>query len=1500
MEYLIVLYDNGKIQTALLKNEKGFGITIGCGENDTLKLSSISENFITLRPLNEGVHLLSRGFVVINGEQVFNQILSAGDTVNIRDKVTLAIFESKCEFNGGLSLSDIHEISIGRSSRNNICLKGEQVSSSHAVIKRNGNKFFIHDRNSSNGTFINGQLINSEPVQLKDEAKIFIGGYIFIFDNKILRVMNSPEDIIFSQDIIHSLVNIPEKRKIHNTFYRSPRIRASGMTSEVEISQPPSSGSKPAVSWLSVILPPAMMIIVMLSVASFTRNVTTLFYTLPMSSVSIIVAIINYRSQVKKWKQTQDLIRVKYSEHLAEKEREIIHDETAYISTLASINPGIHECLSIAENVKRRLWERTPSDSDFLNVRLGTGQEISNVLVKVPKEKLTLEEDPFLREAENLRHHHEILHGVPVCHSFVEMPITGLVGTRGEVQKVAWEIIMGVAVHHSYEDVKIICVYPESERSKWECIRWLPHVWNSERTRRYLACTPDKASVMLRELAETLKVRRRESSEHRGEILPDIPFYFLVLADKSLVEASGEMFLPESSALGFAALYAYGDMNLLPGECQAVIECGNSDNMRTGFVQLTSDAEAQKIFMPDRISLSLMNNFARALAPIRLHTSGSSAGMPSYIPFLQGLGVSRVEELNVMNRWEKGQPFKSIAAPIGIKENGEIFYFDIHEKGMGPHGIAAGATRWGKSETLTTWLLSVALHYKPEEVSFVLIDFKGDGLSGILMDLPHVAGVISNVDDITSIERNLRSLRGELIRRQRVFKDTKLENIHRYQETRRKNNTNLDPMPYLIVVIDEFAELKTQFPEQMDEFISIARVGGSLGVYMVLATQSPGGIVAGQVSANSRFRICLKTSEAGESKEILGTTDAFRITVRGRAYVKVGNNEVYEQVQTFYSKATYRPDLNDKGPAREINIVEINGERIRPEIYDKTVGASGADLGEGRAISAYIRSEAEKYNMPFAKPVWTDALPKRLALSELISGHEAFANNSWSEINQGLSVTVGRIDDPEEQCQYPFVMDFMKDGHQILYGAPSSGKTTFLQTVLLSAALCYTPEQVQFLILDYGNWGLKIFESLPHVLMSGDPNDDEKINKAKDFISNEINLRKKLFAAQGVGTLEAYRDVSGKKLPAIIVVVDNMASLYNQSPDLMDILIQTAREGGGLGIYLALTAGNPGSFMFRIAQYVKSNHALQLTDRSDYRQLVGGTGRQEPQHFPGRGFTRGPLEFQTALCVDAPNEGERIKLLRDICSAMSSTWSGKRASLDEAEHTDIDAEEMSLTQDGFEIGISKSSREPVEFVFSEMNGCIISGPEGSGKSNLLGLIVNAASQDLNTKVYIYERKTFLENLSMASITAHTPQDADEIISELADEFDNRIDFGQIYDRIVFCIDDFPEFYRGISQQSADILDTLTRSGGERGIYIYIVCSPDGLSSMHIFRINAFENCLMSGNAALTGGKLGDYTAFNDIHRNIELTFSDHEGCLIHDGEITTLRFAKLEACYGNS
>ena len=272
-------------------------------------------------------------------------------------------------------------------------------------------------------------------------------------------------------------------------------------------------------------------------------------------------------------------------------------------------------------------------------------------------------------------------------------------------------------------------------------------------------------------------------------------------------------------------------------------------------------------------------------------------------------GVRNTIDLDIWRFWNENHAYEGIKAIVGIGSGSRPFVLDISDKPQshGPHGLAAGTTGSGKSVMLQTYILSLALNYHPEQVQFILIDYKGGGMANAMSRLPHIAGIIDNLQSERAIQRALQSIKGEIKRREEAFKRLGIDHIDDY--IRFYNNDPRErPLGHIIIVVDEFAELKREQPDFMRELVSAARVGRSVGLHLILATQKPSNSVDDEIWSNTRFRICLRVASRGDSNDMLKRPDAAYLRGMGRCYVQVGNDEIFEQIQTSYSGADYAPN----------------------------------------------------------------------------------------------------------------------------------------------------------------------------------------------------------------------------------------------------------------------------------------------------------------------------------------------------------------------------------------------------------------------------------------------------------------------------------------------------------------------------------------------------------------------------------------------------------------
>lgn len=510
--------------------------------------------------------------------------------------------------------------------------------------------------------------------------------------------------------------------------------------------------------------------------------------------------------------------------------------------------------------------------------------------------------------------------------------------------------------------------------------------------------------------------------------------------------------------------------------------------------------------------------------------------------------------------------------------------------------------------------------------------------------LPHLAGVITNLGG-NQTTRALLSINAEIKRRQRIFNEYKIKHIDAYIELYRNGEAE-EPMPHLLIIADEFAELKKEQPEFVRALVSAARVGRSLGINLILATQKPSGVVDDEIWSNTRFRICLRVADKQDSNEMLKRTDAAYITGTGRGFLQVGNDEIFDEFQSGWSGAPYTPEIpfSDDSKAKAM-IIGLTG---KPEAVKKKKKKKGDNVKKFTQLDAMVQYAAKLAEENHIKPlrqIWLPPLPKLLYLEDM--------KLTWDE--KQMKLPIGLADDPQNQRQFPVYLDFIRDGHLLICGSAGSGKTSLVQTILYGAALHYTAKQVNFYIADFSSRTMTAFAGLPHtgcICMEGD---DEKIQQMMGFAEEELDSRKKSFSQKGMGSYRGYRE-SYSDVPAIFLVIDNYPAFSDSYEQYESTLIQLSREGASYGIYLILTCNNSGDIRSRILQNITKGIGLQLADRFEYDSVIGMRSEILPDdRTTGRGLIKEgvPLEFQAALPVKA-SQGESMMLaIREKLKALT-------------------------------------------------------------------------------------------------------------------------------------------------------------------------------------------------------------------------------------------------------
>lgn len=824
------------------------------------------------------------------------------------------------------SLTNVSELVIGSGKGeiqySYIYQKRQCVSDVHLRLFSQESEWYAEDK-SINGTFLNNKRIrNVQKVEYGDHIDIW--GLKIIFLNKVLALSTDGSVMVDSsvlrrweqkheQETLETF--LPYRKKM---YHRSPRNVEPLDTEEVEIEAPPSPKEQNDMPLLMQIGPALTMTLPMLlgsgmavvsstmSGAASTGFMYTGLITAGCSGVlGAFWAMKNMNYAEKKRKQEETRRFEAYSQYLLKCTDKIKEKYEHNMKTLNDRYPSVEQMIGKGTRVPDELWGRNSTHEDFLYYRLGLGDIPFQAPVIVPKERFSIVHDTLSEKPELIKRDYSMLKEVPVGIDLMEHHLVGIVGgdDKSGAYPVAYNLAAQIVVQNCYTDVKLVFIGSgEDAEEKWNFALWLPHVWSEDKKIRYVAFNESEARDVFFELTNTLRRRSEEKDSTGTHKQLQKPYYIIFIDDmKSIAgEAIEKYIYSQEEHIGMTTILLAERYEQLPNICEFVIQ---NDNYFHGIYNVKGGETERRKITFDTVSAGLLERLARSMSNVEVSETEIGGEIPSSITFLDMYGIKRLTELQVKDRWRKNRTYDSLKALVGQKAGGQPCYLDLHEKYHGPHGLVAGTTGSGKSEMLQTYILSLAINFSPEDVGFFLIDYKGGGMGNLFSGLPHVLGQISNLSG-NLIYRALVSIKSENLRRQRIFNENGVNNINLYT-TLYKNGEAKIPVPHLFIIIDEFAELKKEEPEFMRELISVAQVGRSLGVHLILATQKPSGTVDDNIWSNAKFHICLRVQDRQDSLDMLHKPDAAYLTGAGRAYLQVGNDEIYEEFQSGWSGAVY-------------------------------------------------------------------------------------------------------------------------------------------------------------------------------------------------------------------------------------------------------------------------------------------------------------------------------------------------------------------------------------------------------------------------------------------------------------------------------------------------------------------------------------------------------------------------------------------------------------------
>ncbi len=1261
-----------------------------------------------------------------------------------------------------IDISAHSQITIGADLNSHIVLTGDYIDRDHINLTGTPKGLQLTAGHSQFGVFHNGIQV-SGTVLVREYDFFSIANFSFYYAHGCLYA--SKFDSLLFNGISYKDTRSQGSALQYPKFNRSTRIQSEIPTDPVAILDPPQKEEKPKSNFVMSLMPALGMLVVtvLLRGVMSTSGGSFVIFSVCTMGIGIVTSIISFVSEGRAYKKNVVNRKKKYLEYIEKKKLEInqVRERERFI--LDEMYLDLDRDTSLVKDFSGDLFSRLPGDKDFLHVYIGRGAVPAKREIDYKKQEKFETNDELAELPARVSEEYKNIYGAPVVVPLTQNNAVGVIGEREHLYGVLKNMTLDICVRHYYKDVKVFYIIGDAETERFKWVRFLPHVQNDDADIRNIACDDPSATAIFEYLYNEL-VRRTDSKV----VFPH--WVIFVYNERGIKNHPVSKFLEQAAKLCVTFVFFETSQELLPQHCDEIVLLSDREN-----AVLLSSADKSKAasliyrIVDDEVAKSVVHK----LAPVYCDEVSLESALTKNISLYELLGIYAVDDLNLQTRWAQSQVYKSMAAPLGVRSGNEMVALDLHEKYHGPHGLVAGTTGSGKSEILQSYILSMATLFHPYEVSFVIIDFKGGGMVNQFKDLPHLNGAITDIDG-HEINRSLLSIKAELDKRKALFSENKVNHIDKYIE-KFKNGEVTHPLPHLILIVDEFAELKQDQPEFMNELISAARVGRSLGVHLILATQKPSGVVSEQIWSNSKFKLCLKVQDASDSKQVIKSPLAAEIKEPGRAYLQVGNNEIFELFQSAYSGAP--AERIDPAAQREYALYELSLWGQRKQVYQKKKKKMEKSKTQLEVIVEYVHAFCENNGIAPLPGICLPSLP-----DVVYCPYEQFKKHPVECV-----IPVGLYDDPSRQYQGMTTMNLSQD-NVFLLGSSLSGKTTLIQTMIRSLAELYTPREVNIYILDFASKILKNFSDLNHVGGVVTDSDHELLKSFIRMLSTEIIMRKNELSRLKLSSFISYRESGYTDLPQIVVFIDNFTALKEFAPEYEEDLLTFTREGVSVGISLVVSNLQTSGFGYKYLSGFSKRVAFYCNDSGQYGSLFDRC-RMQPANVPGRAITEIDMtlyEFQTYLSFEGKIEKERVERMEQYISEINKKYGDDRAKAIPVVPKRLDMQfvqrEYGYPQAEYDVPIALDygTVDLVTLNLLKSNTLAILGKEKSGRTNLVRVVMDyleARAAEMPSRVYIIDdfdgQLKHFENYSNVHKYTVLASDFPAILGEISEELSER-------------------------------------------------------------------------------------------------------------------------------
>ena len=1133
-------------------------------------------------------------------------------------------------------------------------------------------------------------------------------------------------------------------------IHRPPRQMGPEVSEgEITLQEPPlipepPSGFMLMLQYVPIALAPLGLVIIFLRPVGGGGGALT-FVGLGLMLLAVIVVLLSaVLRAVGERKRQLGTERRDYLRYLARVRKQVRAAVTAHRQAQAWRQPDPGALASLVHT--SRLWERRRSAEDFGDTRVAVGEQQLGLRLKPVTNNPVEDLEPLC--AHSLRRFIKAYRTVLDQPVVIALPRYSRVLMHGDpavVVALARAMLAGLAVMHSPDDLRIVVVVSQNRRDSWHWVKWLPHVlhpaeWDALGQVRLAT---DRVTNLERLLGDELA--GRPAFDPSRPASADEP-YTVILLDGVDVPAGSRI-----ATEGYRGVTVIDVAGALPWQTAPDTLWLR---MSTNVVEMvTAAADRSEVVRPlgrpDQLGPVAARALAALLAPLRMSAGSDVDGqLDANVELTTMLGIADLTQHEPRQLWQRWPPTSRLRIPLGVSSTGGSVELDLKESaqgGMGPHGMLVGATGSGKSELLRTLVLALALTHSSDALNFVLIDFKGGATFLGLDELPHTSAVITNLaDEEALVARMQDALHGELIRRQEVLRRAGTVSLAEYNTRRSRGDTPLDPLPSLLIIVDEFSELLATHREFSDLFVMIGRLGRSLGVHLLLASQRLDEGRVHQLESHLSYRIALRTFSAMESRGVLGVPDAYELPpLPGNGFLKPDVASLI-RFKAAYVSGAYRPRrIADVASSGETRVREYQLDRVEaPASPEASTDTGDTSQTQPRTLLE-VALDRLRGSGPPAHQVWLPPLGASQDLDALLPPLVMDPQRGLTTENRALHgalwAPVGVVDRPFDQARDLLAADLSgSGGHAGIAGGPQSGKSTLVRTLMVSLALTHTPTEVQFFCLDFGGGLLGAMAELPHVAGVTGRHDVERISRTVAEVVEIMTRRERLFSQHGIDSMAAFRrrraagELADEPHGDVFLVIDGWGTIRTDFMDMATTVTAIATRGLSYGVHLVIAASRWGEVTTGLRDLLGTRLELRLGDPVDsvINMRVAGTVPK----LPGRGITDQNLHFLAALPRISGTAGasaaDATAGVAETLELINMAWSGARAPAVRMLPAVLAVSDLPEPEGRLRVPIGcEGEKLGVQWHdFEETPHLIIAGDSESGKTNLLKVIVRAVLQ----------------------------------------------------------------------------------------------------------------------------------------------------------------------------